>query len=154
MTHDDVASLPVSGQWTRAADLSALRPDRCTVVDVDGRRVLVVLSSDGVVHATQARCTHARVELGPGRLEGGLIECPMHGALFDPADGSVVKGPARRPVRTYAVRVVDGAVLIYLHELPDEPPRTGSAPTPFPDGGSGIGRTDRHRIRAPRKDAP
>lgn len=46
--------------------------------------------------------------------EGCRIECSWHNAQFDARTGAVVSGPARKPLRKYAVKIVDGTVYIAL----------------------------------------
>jgi len=85
---------------------------------------IVLARVDGEVRAVQATCTHARIFLAPGRLTADkLIECPMHGAMFSPLDGSVRCGPATVPLAVHEVRVVDGMI----HVDPGEPPAEKAA---------------------------
>lgn len=69
----------------------------------------MVFNVEGAFCATQATCTHRGGDLGKGRVDGSTVKCPLHGALFDVATGAVLLGPAREPLRTYAV-VVEGAI--------------------------------------------
>jgi 3-phenylpropionate/trans-cinnamate dioxygenase ferredoxin subunit len=59
-------------------------------------------------------CTHQDASLTDGRLEGCEVECPLHAAIFDLRTGEPDGLLARRPVRTHAVHVVDGAVHVEL----------------------------------------
>lgn len=88
-----------------------LREGMVELHEVEGLTVALVRTADGV-HALNGICTHAQFRLGPGRLIGGQIECPMHMARFDPADGSVCKGPATEPLETFETRVEDGIVYV------------------------------------------
>ncbi|MBC5824183.1 MAG: non-heme iron oxygenase ferredoxin subunit [Candidatus Eremiobacteraeota bacterium] len=81
------------------------------VVEVDGRRI-ALCNYDGAVYAIDDVCTHDRGPLGQGELIGRDIECPRHGALFDVTTGQAVRLPAVRPVRTYPVRQLDGAIAV------------------------------------------
>jgi 3-phenylpropionate/trans-cinnamate dioxygenase ferredoxin component len=90
----------------RSEDVPPGRARRCTV---DGHDVLVC-NVGGAFYAVADVCTHDRGALGEGRLRGGVIECPRHGARFDVRDGSVEAPPAVRPLPTYPVRVRDGVV--------------------------------------------
>ncbi len=70
----------------------------------EGVSVLIVRTEAGY-HAVENRCSHATSALDAGRLEGGVIECPLHGARFDVRDGRCLGGPASRPLTTFDVRV-------------------------------------------------
>lgn len=93
-----------------------LRDADAVGVEIGVAKVLLVrLGAE--VHAMTRICTHALVELAAGPLAPGcLLECPMHGAMFEPADGSVVEGPARKPLKTYPTEVVDGTVMVDVGE--------------------------------------
>ena len=103
--------------FVRVADVGDVRPGRTRAIDVDGERLLLC-NVGGAFCAVADVCTHDRGPLGEGRLRGAAIECPRHGARFDVRDGSVVAPPAVRALRTYPVRVVDGAVEVALEAVP------------------------------------
>ena len=52
--------------------------------------------------------------LDQGELDGTAIECPRHGGRFDVTTGRVLALPPVRPVRTYAVRVENGAIAVEI----------------------------------------
>jgi len=113
----------------------SLQPGSCVVHRVGAAKVLIARIGDAV-HATSAICTHARVELAAGSLAPGcLVECPMHGALFSPVDGSVHEGPAMGPLKTYEARVVDGVVHVDVGDdavarpAPPSPSTPGARPS-------------------------
>jgi nitrite reductase/ring-hydroxylating ferredoxin subunit len=43
--------------------------------------------------------------LANGELKGTTVTCACHGSQFDVTSGAVLRGPARKPVRSYAVQV-------------------------------------------------
>lgn len=99
--------------------------------DVGERQVLLTRHEDEVL-ATEPRCPHARSVLGPGRLaEGGLVECPMHGALFSPRDGARQedKGPTCEGLETYPVEVRGGTVYVDFEAVRPRPPASLSPPS-------------------------
>jgi 3-phenylpropionate/trans-cinnamate dioxygenase ferredoxin component len=70
---------------------------------------VAVFNVDGGFCATQARCTHRQGPLSEGVINGWIVTCPLHGAQFDVWTGAVLWGPAKDPLKTYAV-TVDGDV--------------------------------------------
>lgn len=90
-----------------------------------GERQVLLARHDDEILATEARCPHARSVLGPGRLvAGGLVECPMHGALFSPRDGTRQedKGPTCAGLETYPVEVREGTVHVDFEAARPRPP--------------------------------
>lgn len=84
--------------------------DRKAVV-VDGQPVLVLRVGDEYF-AVSSVCTHARVLMADGILEGYELECPLHGARFDIRDGRVLTPPAARGLKIYRILVSDGRIRI------------------------------------------
>lgn len=107
----------VRARFVPAAAAADVPPGSAVTVEVAGRRVALV-NHRGSFSAVDDGCTHAAGPLGEGRLgrdRAGtdcLLECPWHGAVFDVRTGEVRRGPARKPLRTYQVKVADGTVLI------------------------------------------
>ena len=48
------------------------------------------------------------------RFGGSLrtVQCPLHGSMFDLAEGRVLRGPATEPVPVYDARVTEGVIEI------------------------------------------
>jgi nitrite reductase/ring-hydroxylating ferredoxin subunit len=78
-----------------------------------GPHELALANCDGTVHALANACTHAGGPLGDSRLqEGCLLECPWHGAAFDARTGQPRRGPARKPLRPYPVKIENDVILV------------------------------------------
>jgi 3-phenylpropionate/trans-cinnamate dioxygenase ferredoxin component len=74
------------------------------VFDVSGTTVNVA-SADGHLYAFDDTCTHTGCSLAEGRLDGTTVTCACHGSQFDVTSGAVLRGPAKRPVRSRLVKV-------------------------------------------------
>jgi uncharacterized protein YbjT (DUF2867 family) len=66
---------------------------------------VAVFNIEGGFCATQARCTHRQGPLTEGTIDGSTVTCPLHGAQFNVWTGAVLRGPAKDPLKTYAVTV-------------------------------------------------
>jgi 3-phenylpropionate/trans-cinnamate dioxygenase ferredoxin subunit len=91
--------------------LNDLPEGRAVPIDVAGRRLAVVRVGDDVF-AIEDRCSHRGFPLSEGAVRDATLICRTHGACFDLRTGAVLRGPARRAVRTYPVTVVDGHVSV------------------------------------------
>jgi len=96
----------------KAGDLSE---GRLRVLEAGGVRV-AVCNVGGRFYAVENRCTHDDGSLGEGAMENGLIRCPRHGALFDPATGAAVRLPAAAPVRVFPVRLEGETLLVEVDD--------------------------------------
>ena len=72
--------------------------------DVEGTQVSIA-NTAGQLYAIDDTCTHMGCSLAHGTLEGTTVTCPCHGSQFDVTSGAVLRGPARRPVRSHRVEV-------------------------------------------------
>jgi 3-phenylpropionate/trans-cinnamate dioxygenase ferredoxin subunit len=90
-----------------SVDVSGIAPGEVRLVEC-GRRKALLCNVAGDFFAVAERCTHAAFSLREGRLDGPLLECPLHGARFDVRDGSPVRRPASKPLATHSV-ALDGA---------------------------------------------
>jgi len=68
-----------------------------------------VFNVSGSFCATQAKCTHRGGPLNEGKLEESTVTCPWHGSQFNVCTGTVLRGPATEPVKTYRV-IVEGEI--------------------------------------------
>lgn len=88
-------------------------PGSLRTVEVDGREV-VLANLDGELVAVDGRCPHAGGPLGEGRVtDDGRLECPWHRAAFVARTGVPCRGPARKPLRRYRLRIEDGVVFLH-----------------------------------------
>jgi 3-phenylpropionate/trans-cinnamate dioxygenase ferredoxin subunit len=71
-----------------------------------------VFRAEGAFYALDDTCSHQDASLSDGWVEGCFVECPLHAALFDLRTGMPACLPAKNPVRTYPVTVVDGVVYV------------------------------------------
>jgi 3-phenylpropionate/trans-cinnamate dioxygenase ferredoxin subunit len=79
-------------------------------------------TDDGDVFAIDDTCTHQDASLSDGWLEGCEIECPLHASRFDLRTGAVDAPPAKLPVRTHEVVIVDGMINVVLDDAPPNLP--------------------------------
>jgi len=96
--------------FVRACALAELRPDSALALEIAGVDVAVVCS-DGKYYAIADECSHAAIPLSEGDVEGGEIECYLHGSRFDLRTGRPLGLPATEPVAVYPV-AVDGTDLL------------------------------------------
>ncbi|MBN9101735.1 MAG: Rieske (2Fe-2S) protein [Pseudonocardia sp.] len=72
------------------------------------RQIVLTQPVAGTFKAFSSTCTHQGCQVA--EVAGGTINCPCHGSTFAVADGSVVSGPATRPLPERPVKV-DGTVI-------------------------------------------
>jgi nitrite reductase/ring-hydroxylating ferredoxin subunit len=73
-------------------------------------KVVVSQPTEGDFKAFSTICTHQQCPIT--KLEGDEIECTCHGSRFKASDGSVVNGPASKPLAALKVAVKNGEITV------------------------------------------
>ena len=106
---DSRTTPPPSAAGTTLLSLGDVPVGSGVVMEVEGASVVVVQPEEGTAKAFSGVCTHQGCAVQIGQSD---ITCPCHGSAFSFADGSVVTGPADRPLPPVPVTVVDGDVVL------------------------------------------
>jgi 3-phenylpropionate/trans-cinnamate dioxygenase ferredoxin subunit len=104
----------VTQDFIEAAKADELAPGTMKRVDLRGRRILLA-NVAGRICAVDDTCTHEDASLSTGVLKGELVKCPLHGSRFNVCTGKALEEPAEDDLRTYAVRLEGGRILVGLH---------------------------------------
>lgn len=105
----------MSSRWVDVGAAASVRESRAVSVEA-GDTPLVLTRCGEEYYAIEDRCTHDGEPLSGGDIEECEIICPRHFARFCLKTGAALSPPAYEPVRTFAVRVADGRLLV---EIPD-----------------------------------
>jgi 3-phenylpropionate/trans-cinnamate dioxygenase ferredoxin component len=101
----------MADEFVPVAKAAELAPGQMKWVAVEGNR-LVLANVEGSFFALRDVCGHRNAPLSRGKLQGCLIECPLHFAQFDVRTGELVEGPVSAAVPVYEVRVEGGTVYV------------------------------------------
>ena len=96
-------------EFVPVAKTTDLLPGQMKWVAVNGER-RVLANVEGTFYAISDVCGPRNAPLSRGKLDGYLIECPLHFAQFDVRTGELVNGPVSTAVAIYQVRVDGGTV--------------------------------------------
>jgi cytochrome b6-f complex iron-sulfur subunit len=99
---------------------------RALVAGLAGEPTYLTVEQDGTIAPAGIvdNCTHLGCTF-PWNAMDQQFQCPCHGSRYAP-DGSVVRGPADRPLKLVKVAVKDNA--IYMSPWQEIDPRTGETP--------------------------
>lgn len=97
--------------YVEVGRLEEIRPGTTKRVVVD-RAAVLLANVDGTIYAVDDLCTHEDSLLSLGCLRGELVACTLHGSRFSVITGAPVGEPATEALRTWAVRIEDGNILL------------------------------------------
>ena len=81
-----------SAPFVPALAVDELAPGAMRRVTFDDLDVVLAWGSDGIV-AIDDRCPHMSAPLSLGRLDGCLLDCPLHSGQFDLSTGRATRMP-------------------------------------------------------------
>ncbi|HYO85398.1 MAG TPA: non-heme iron oxygenase ferredoxin subunit [Dermatophilaceae bacterium] len=118
--------------FERVCTLSDLTVGEAALAIIDGVRVAMVRDKNGHVHAVADECSHGKVSLSEGDVDGCYLECWLHGSKFDLNTGRPVTPPALTPVAVYPVRVENDEILVSVTAaaMPTDVPVNAPAAVP------------------------
>lgn len=102
-----------TGQWVKAARVSEVVAGKAHLVTA-GTTQIALFNFNDKYYAIDNICTHAGGPLCQGPIAGNVVTCPWHSSRFDITTGAVLDGPARRPQRSYPVKVEQDSILVQL----------------------------------------
>jgi len=79
---------------------------------VDGRQILI-FNIEGALYAVDNTCPHAGASLFSGKLNGKVLQCPVHAMRFDVTTGCFAGGK-RQELQTYPVTWAEGGAVLAL----------------------------------------
>lgn len=102
--------------WIDVCAVDEIEAEGVRRIDRGGRTFAVYRSPEDTYFCTDGLCTHEAVHLADGLVLEHTIECPKHAGQFDYRTGEAVGPPACVDLRTYAVKLEAGRVLIEIEE--------------------------------------
>jgi len=100
-------------EFIEVAKVSEISKGEIKATEAGGKNILLA-NLDGEIYAFDSRCPHVGLSLDKGTLEGNVITCPHHGSRFDVTTGKLIKGPAKKDLPTYKVKIEGDAVLVHI----------------------------------------
>jgi nitrite reductase/ring-hydroxylating ferredoxin subunit len=97
-----------------------LKPNQMKLFHVNDKRIVIGRTESGYV-AFDDFCTHRGGCLADGVMICGTVQCPWHGSQFDVKTGKVKAGPAKDPIKTYEIVVVDQKYYLQVNRNPTSP---------------------------------
>lgn len=119
---EDAPSPTATPDGTLVAETAEIPVDGGKIIPDDGGTVITQPTA-GTYKAFTATCTHQGCTVAA--VANNQITCPCHGSIFSAQDGSVVQGPAIRPLAAKPLAVF--ADQIYLTDSPSAGRSTADA---------------------------
>ena len=103
----------MSDAWHLVCAADEIDEEDVIAFDHDGKHYAVYNTEKGFF-ATDGFCSHEAQSLAEGLVIGSVIECPLHQGRFDIPSGKAKSAPVCVDLKTYPVKLQDGALFIGL----------------------------------------
>ncbi|MDA4120159.1 MAG: Rieske (2Fe-2S) protein [Thaumarchaeota archaeon] len=103
------SSQSVPAGYVFVAGIAALSGKSSAYFNHPSGGLSLLLNLNSQWKAFNATCTHAPCTVNYG---GSQVQCPCHGAVFDPSNGSVLSGPAPTRLPQYDVLVQGNSLYV------------------------------------------
>ena len=87
--------------WKKVAEKGQIKAGKGEQFDVDGKKI-AIFNQDGY-HALDALCVHQDGSIAPGKLEGDVVECPLHFWHYNIKTGKLLDYLKDVKLQTYKV---------------------------------------------------
>ena len=101
------------GKWKTIGPVENYSIRTKWIVEVDGRPV-ALFKYENKFYALKNGCLHQGFPLADGNLKKYMVECPLHGWVYDIRDGKCLSLGDRYTI-TYKLRIQDGILEIMLN---------------------------------------
>ena len=99
--------------WQRVCAADEIDEEDVTRFDL-GTRTFAVYNTPSGFYATDGICTHEEAHLADGLVIDDVVECPLHQGRFHIPSGKAKSPPVCIDLKTYPVKVEDGAIFIQV----------------------------------------
>jgi len=97
--------------WIKVANKDELRQGNGKELNVDGTRI-ALFKANGRFYAIEALCRHQDGSLAPGKLDGEIVECPLHSWHYNVRTGELLDYLEGVKLTTYCLHVKDNAIYL------------------------------------------
>ena len=99
--------------WKKVGVLNDFSKGNKWIVQVDGRPI-ALFKYENKFYALKNGCLHQGFPLADGNLKKYMVECPLHGWVYDIRDGKCLS-LENRYTNSYKLRIQDGILQINMN---------------------------------------
>ena len=102
----------ISMTWKKITEKNTIVSGKGMEFEIDGKKI-AVFNQNGY-HALDALCVHQDGSIAPGKLDGDIVECPLHFWHYNIKTGELKDYLKGIKLQTYKTDVRDDGVYIDL----------------------------------------
>ena len=99
-------------KWSKIGPISNYQNSNQWLIEINNRPI-ALFRYNNEYYAIKNSCAHQGYPLAEGNLKDCMIECPLHGWVYDIRDGNCLSLPDKK-IMTYKLRQNKNVLEIYL----------------------------------------
>ncbi len=96
--------------WKKVAEKSEIAPGKSREFQIDGKKI-AIFNQNGY-HALDSMCVHQDGSLAPGKLDGDVVECPLHFWHYNIKTGELLDYIKGVKLQTYKVEARNDGIYL------------------------------------------
>ena len=96
--------------WKKIAEKNEISAGKGKAFKIDGKQI-AIFNQDGY-HALDDLCVHQDGSIAPGKLDGDIVECPLHFWHYNIKTGELKDYIKDVKLQTYAVKAKDDGIYV------------------------------------------
>ena len=96
--------------WKKIAEKGGIATGKGKAFKIDGKQI-AVFNQDGL-HALDDLCVHQDGSIAPGKLDGDIVECPLHFWHYNIKTGQLTDYLKDVKLETYSVETRDDGIYV------------------------------------------
>ena len=96
--------------WKKIAEKGGIATGKGKAFKIDGKQI-AVFNQDGL-HALDDLCVHQDGSIAPGKLDGDIVECPLHFWHYNIKTGQLTDYLKDVKLETYSIETRDDGIYV------------------------------------------
>jgi nitrite reductase (NADH) small subunit len=97
--------------WVKVGDERDIKENQGKEINVNGIRI-ALFHANGRYYAIEALCRHQDGSLAPGKIDGEVVECPLHSWHYNIKTGELLDYLEGVKLTTYKIKIKDNQIFI------------------------------------------
>ncbi|MDF2770199.1 MAG: Rieske (2Fe-2S) protein [Nitrososphaeraceae archaeon] len=99
--------------WVKVGDERDIKENYGKEINVNGIRI-ALFHANGRYYAIEALCRHQDGSLAPGKIDGEVVECPLHSWHYNIKTGELLDFLEGVKLTTYKINIKDNEIFIEI----------------------------------------
>ena len=97
--------------WVRVGHREEIKANHGKEITINGTRI-ALFNANGKYYAIEALCRHQDGSLAPGKIDGEVVECPLHSWHYNIKTGELLDYLEGVKLTTYKVNIIDNGIFV------------------------------------------